>query len=113
VLQVHVGCEQIRSSRGGSREGSPDHIPALGRGSRQCAVESYIFGVQPRVQTGHHQGGGKLSRCKDPGSGVEVVEGGWVPRSVGSWKEGLREGRRRKKVTRWVGTKRGSVVGTR
>ncbi len=32
---------------------------------------------------------------------------------MGSWREGLREGRRKKKVTRWVGTKRGSVVGTR
>ncbi len=44
---------------------------------------------------------------------MEVVEVGWSPRSVGSWREGRKEGRRRKKVTRWMGTKRGSEVGTR
>jgi hypothetical protein len=88
-----------------------DDTPDRSRRSRQRPVENYIVGTQPLVQTGHHQGGGKPSRCKDPGD--EVVEGGWVPRSVGSWREGLREGRRRKKVTRWVGTKRESVVGTR
>ncbi len=57
--------------------------------------------------------GGSPRDVKDPDSGVEEVEGGWVPRSVVSLREGLREGRRRQKVTRLVGTKRGSVVGTR
>ena len=53
------------------------------------------------------KGGGKPTRCKDPGSGVEEVEGGWVPR------EGLRESRRNQKVTRLLGTIRGSVVSLR
>jgi len=48
------------------REGSPDHTSALASVSRERAVESYIFGTQPRVQKGHHQRGGKTLRCKRP-----------------------------------------------
>ena len=65
-------------------EGSPDHTSVLTSGSRQRAVESYIFGIQPRVLRGHHQRGVETARCKGPGSGVEGGEGTTVKEGVES-----------------------------
>jgi hypothetical protein len=84
--------------------GQPSYLPEL---SGPQTLDSCRVETQNRLRTHEPLSLVKTSRCKDPGSGVEEVEGGWVP------SEGLRERRRNQKVTRLVGTKRGSEVSLR
>ena len=87
-----------RVERGNSRRvgncgiSRPTRICLWGGGSRQHAVESYIFGSQPRVQKGTSSRGGKPQDVNTQAQVSREVEGPTVKEGVES--DGRETGRR-------------------